>query len=92
MRSSFRQAAPAPLYVEDHDEYRPAPLTALRAAACFWRTRKDRGARDRTLLANSSASTRDACRIRTSNTFCCMIRERRGHEFVFGPQRYSRAA
>ena len=34
-RFKFRQAPPAPLYAEDPDESRPAPLAALRAARLF---------------------------------------------------------
>jgi transposase len=51
-RFEFRQAAPAPLYAEDHDESRPSPLTALRAARLFLSRPEDRRSTDQVLLAH----------------------------------------
>jgi transposase len=80
-RFKFRQAASAPLYAEDQDEYRPAPLTALRAARLFLANPKDQGASDQTLLAHLlRLDPVMPCTYRQVQTFCCMIRERRGHE------------
>jgi transposase len=81
-RFKFRQAASAPLYAEDDNEYRPAPLTALRAARLFLANPKDQGASDRTLLAHLlRLDPVMPCTYRHVQTFCRMIRERRGREF-----------
>jgi transposase len=81
-RFKFRQVAPAPLYAEDHDESRPAPLTALRAARLFLANPEDQRSSDQTLLARllhlDPAMPRTYHQVQT---FCRMIRERRGHKF-----------
>jgi transposase len=51
-RFKFRQAAPAPLYAEDHDESCPSPFTALRAARLCLSKQQDRRATDQALLAH----------------------------------------
>jgi transposase len=79
-RRKFRQVAPAPLYAEDQDESRPAPLTALRAARLVLAHLEDRRSSDHTLLAHLLRL--DPVMPRTYHqvqTFCRMLRERRGH-------------
>jgi transposase len=82
IRFKFRQAAPAPLYAEDQDERRPAPLTALRAARLFLAKPEEQRPSDRALLAQllrlDSAMTSTYHQVQA---FCHMIRERRGHEW-----------
>jgi transposase len=81
-RLKFRQAAPAPLYAEDQDESRPAPFTALRAARLFLANPAAQRSSDQTLLAHLLHL--DPVMPRTYHqvqTFCRMIRERRGHAF-----------
>jgi transposase len=68
-RFTCRQAAPAPLYAEDHDESRPSPLTALRAA-------------DQALLTHLLRL--DPIMIPTDHqvpAFCRMVRQHRRDEF-----------
>jgi transposase len=80
-RFTFRQATPAPLYAEDQDESRPAPLTALRAARLFLSIPEDQRPTDRTLLAHLLRL--DPVMTPTYHQvqgFCRMIRERRGPE------------
>jgi hypothetical protein len=82
IRYKFRQAAPAPLYAEDQDESRPAPLTALPAACLFLAKPEDRRSTDQVLLVHLIRL--DHVMPRTYHqvqVFCRMIRERRGHEF-----------
>lgn len=81
-RLKFRQAAPAPLYVEDQDESRPAPLTALRAARLFLTKPDDRRSTEQALLAHLLCL--DPVMPHTYQqvqTFCRMIRDRQDHEF-----------
>ena len=81
-RRKFRQVAAAPLYAEDHDESRPAPLTALRAARLFLSKEQARRAADQTLLAHLLRI--DPAMIHTYHqvqAFCRMVRQRRGDEF-----------
>jgi transposase len=81
-RRKFRQVAPAPLYAENHDGSRPAPLTALRAARLFLANPEDQRASDQTLLAHLLRLDPVMPRTyRQVQTFCRMVRERRGHEF-----------
>jgi transposase len=81
-RRQFRQVAPAPLYAEDHNESRPAPLTALRAARLFLANPEDQRASDQTLLAHLlRLDSVMPCTYRQVQTFCRMLRERRGHAF-----------
>ena len=81
-RFKFRQAAPAPLYAEDHDERRPAPLTALRAARLFLAKPEEQRPTDRVLLAYLlRLDPVMPPTYRQVQALCCMIRERRGHEF-----------
>jgi transposase len=82
IRFKFRQVAPARLYAEDHDESRPAPLTALRAARLFLSKEQDRRAADQTLLAHLLCL--DPVMIYTYHqvqAFCRMVRQRRGDDF-----------
>jgi transposase len=79
-RLKFRQATPAPLYAEDHDESRP--LTALRAARLFLAKPDDRRSTDQALLAHLLRL--DPVMPRTYQkvqTFCRMVRQR--HSDVF---------
>jgi transposase len=81
-RRQFRQEAPAPLYAEDHDERRPAPLTALRAARLFLAKPEGRGSTDQALLAHLLRL--DPVMPRTYHqvqTFCRMVRQH--HSDVF---------
>jgi transposase len=81
-RLKFRQAAPAPLYAEDQDESRPAPLTAIRAARLFLSNEPGRRAADQTLLAHFFRL--GPVMIDTYHhvqALCRMIRQRRGAEF-----------
>jgi transposase len=74
--------APAPLYGEGQDESRPAPLTALRAARLFLARPEDQRSTDQALLAHLLRL--DPVMSDTYHkvqAFCCMLRERRGHEF-----------
>jgi transposase len=81
-RFKFRQAAPAPLYAEDQDESRPAPLTVLRAARLFLANPEDQRSTDQALLAQllrlDPVMPRTYHQVQVS---CQIIRERRGHEF-----------
>jgi transposase len=81
-RFKFRQAAPAPLYAEDHDEGRPSPLTALRAARLFLAQPADQCSTDQALLAHLLRL--DPVMPRTYHqvqTFCRMVRQH--HSDVF---------
>jgi transposase len=81
-RLKFRQAAPVPLYAEDQDERRPAPLTALRAARLFVANPADRPSADQAQLTHLLRL--DPVMPHTYQqvqTFCRTVRERRGHEF-----------
>jgi transposase len=81
-RCKFRQAAPAPLYAENHDENHPSALTALRAARLFLSKEQDRRAADQTLLAHLFRL--GPVMIDTYHhvqAFCRMVRRRRGDEF-----------
>jgi transposase len=81
-RFKFRHAVPAPLYAEDQDERRPAPLTALRAARLFLANPAVQRSSDQTLLAHLLRLDPVMPRTyRQVQTFCRMIRERRGHAF-----------
>jgi transposase len=81
-RFKFRQAAPAPLYAEDHDESRPAPLTALRAARLFLAKPDDRRSTDQVLLAHLLCLDPVMPHpYQQVQTFCRMVRERRDHAF-----------
>jgi transposase len=81
-RFKFRQAMPAPLYAEDQDESRPAPLTALRGARLFLAKPEGQRPTDRVLLAHLLRLDPVMPRTyRQVQAFCRMIRERRGHEF-----------
>jgi len=81
-RFKFRQVAPAPLYAEDHDESRLAPLTALRAARLFLSKPEDRRSTDQALLAHLLCLdpvmplTYDQVQ-----TFCRMVRQRHSDDF-----------
>ena len=74
--------APAPLYAENEDEGRPAPLTALRAARLFLANPEDQRVSNQTLLTHllrlGPVMPRTYHHVQT---FCHMLRERRGHEF-----------
>jgi transposase len=81
-RFKFRQAPPAPLYAEDQDENRPAPLTALRTARLFLAKPAEQRPSDQVLLTHLLRL--DPVMPRTYHqvqAFCRMIRERRGHEW-----------
>lgn len=81
-RFKFRQATPAPLYAEDHDERRPSPLTALRAARLFLAKPEGRCSTDQALLAHLLRL--DPVMPRTYQqvqTFCRMVRQH--HSDVF---------
>jgi transposase len=81
-RFKFRHAAPAPLYAEDQDESRPAPLTAFRAARLFLANPADQRSSDPTLLAHLlRLDPVMPHAYHHVQTFCRMIRERRGHAF-----------
>jgi transposase len=81
-RFKFRQVTPAPLYAEDHDERRPSPLTALRAARLFLAKPEDRGSTDQALLAHllrlDPVMPRTYHQVQTS---CRMVRQH--HSDVF---------
>jgi transposase len=81
-RFKFHQAAPAPLYAEDQDESRPAPLTALRAARLFLSTPEDQRPTDQALLAHLLHL--DPVMPDTYHqvqTFCRMARQRHSDDF-----------
>jgi transposase len=81
-RFKFRQAPPAPLYAEDHDECRPSPLTALRAARLFLSKPEDHRPTDRSLLAHLLRL--DPVMSDTYHqvqAFCRMVRQRQSHDF-----------
>ena len=81
-RLKFRQAAPAPLYAEDHDESRPAPLTPLRAARLFRSTPEEHRPTDRALIAHLLRL--DPVMSDTYHqvqAFCCMVRQRHSDAF-----------
>jgi transposase len=81
-RFKFRQAAPAPLYAEDQDEIRPAPLTALRVARVFLAKPEEQRPTDQALLAHLlHLDPVMAPTYRQVQAFCRMIRERRGDEW-----------
>lgn len=81
-RCKCRQAAPAPLYVEDHDESRPAPLTALRAARLFLAKVEEQRPTDQALLTYLlRLDPLMPPTYRQVQAFCRMIRERRGDEW-----------
>jgi transposase len=81
-RFKFRQATPAPLSAEDHDESRPSPLTALRAARLFLSTPEDQRPTDQALLAHLLRL--DPVMSGTYHqvqTFCRMVRQRHSDDF-----------
>jgi transposase len=81
-RFKFRQVAPASFYVEDHDESRPSPLTALRAARLFLSNPEDRCSTDQALLAHLLCL--DPLMTRTyqqAQAFCRMVRQRHSDDF-----------
>jgi transposase len=81
-RFKFRQAAPAPLYAEDHDECCPSPLTALRAARLFLSKPEDQRPTDRSLLAHLLRL--DPVMSDTYHqvqAFCRMVRQRHSDDF-----------
>jgi transposase len=81
-RRKFRQVPPAPLYDANHPEGSPPPLTALRAARLFLANPEGRRSSDQTLLAHLRRLDPVMPRTyRQVQTFCRMVRERRGHEF-----------
>jgi transposase len=81
-RRKFRQVPPAPLYDANLAEGSPPPLTALRAARLFLSKPEDRRSSDQTLLARLLRLDPVMPRTyRQVQTFCRMVRERRGHEF-----------
>ena len=81
-RFKFRQAPPAPLYAEDQDESRPAPLTALRAARLFLAKPEEQRPTDQALLAHLlHLDPVMTPTYRQVQAFCRMIRERRGDEW-----------
>jgi transposase len=81
-RFKFRQAPPAPLYAEDQDESRPAPLTALRAARLFLAKPEEQRPTDQALLTHllhlDPVMTPTYHQVQA---FCRMTRERRGDEW-----------
>jgi transposase len=82
IRRQFRPVAPAPLYAENHDESRPAPLTALRTARLFLANPEGQRASDQTRLAHLlRLDPVMPCTYHQVQTFCRMSRERRGHAF-----------
>ena len=84
-RFKFRQATPAPLSAEDHDERRPSPWTALRAARVFLATAEDRCSTDQALLAHRLRL--DPVMPRTDHqvqTFCRMVRQPHSEGFDAG--------
>jgi transposase len=81
-RFKFRQAAPAPLYAEDQDEYRPAPLTALRAARLLLAKPEEQRPTDQSLLAHLLRL--DPVMSNTYHqvqAFCRMVRQRHSDDF-----------
>jgi transposase len=85
IRFKFRQAVPAPLYAEDHDESRPSALTTLRAARLFLSKEQDRRAANQTLLAHLLRL--GPVMIDTYHhvqAFCRMVRHRRGDDGLGG--------
>jgi transposase len=81
-RRKFRQVPPAPLYDANHPEGSPPPLTPLRAARLFLAKPEDRRSSDHTLLARLLRLDPVMPRTyRHVQTFCRMVRERRGHKF-----------
>ncbi len=81
-RFKFRQATPAPLYAEDHDESLPAPLTAFRAARLFLSIPEDQRPTDQALLAHLLRL--DPVMSGTYHqvqTFCRMVRQRHSDDF-----------
>jgi transposase len=80
-RRKFRQVPPAPLYDAHHPEGSPPPLTALRAARLFLATPEARRSSDQPLLAHRLRLDPVLPRTyRQVQTFCRMVRERRGHQ------------
>ena len=81
-RFKFRQAAPAPLYAEDHDESRPTPLTALRAARLFLAKPEAQRPTDLTLLAHllrlAPVMPRTYHQVQV---FCRMVRQHHSADF-----------
>jgi transposase len=81
-RFKFRPATPAPLYVEEQDERRPAPLTALRAARLFLARPEDQHPMDRALLAQLLGL--DPVMSDTYHkvqAFCRLVRQRHSDDF-----------
>jgi transposase len=79
-RRKFRQVPPAPLYDANHPAGSPPPLTALRAARLFLANPEGRRASDQPLLAHLLRLDPVMPRTyRHVQTFCRMVRERRGH-------------
>jgi transposase len=81
-RFKFRQAAPAPLYAEDHDESHLSPLTALRAARLFLSKPEDRRSTDQALLAQLlRLDPVMPLTYHQVQAFCRMVRQRHSDEF-----------
>jgi transposase len=81
-RRKFRQVPPAPLYDANHPEGSPPPLTPLRAARLFLAKPEDRHSSDHTLLTRLfRLDPVMPHTYRQVQTFCRMVRERRGHGF-----------
>jgi len=82
IRYKFRQAAPAPLYAEDQDESRPAPLTALRAARLFLSKPEAQRPTDQTLLAHLlRLNPVMAHTYHQVQAFCRMVRQHHSADF-----------
>jgi transposase len=78
----FRPATPAPLYVEEQAERRPAPLTALRAARLFLAKPEEQRPTAQALLTHLlHLDPVMAPTYHQVQAFCRMIRERRGDEW-----------
>jgi transposase len=81
-RFKFRQAAPAPLYAEDQDACRPAPLTALRAARLFLSKPEEQRPTDRSLIAHplrlGPVMSGTSYQVQV---FCRMVRQRHSDDF-----------
>jgi transposase len=81
-RFKFRQTAPAPLYAEDQDESRPAPLTALRAARLFLARPEGQRPTDQALLAHLlRLDPVMSDPYHQVQAFCRMVRQRHSDEF-----------
>jgi transposase len=81
-RFKFRHAAPAPLYAENHDARRPAPLTALRAARLFLSKPEAQHPTDRSLLAHLlRLGPVMSDTYHQVQAFCRMVRQRHSDDF-----------